>query len=245
MKQRLWCRRSGDVFFIQDFVAWLILLGAAILIFGLFWIAANAFKSKISAPQSVEESFAATRGGAVLRTYLHTKMNEPIEKFLPNGVTGAAPADFALDTADMTFGEAIPLIMEDGACRQAISQHGQSYDAIAALRDSLAPGLCRTFLVRTILFYRMFAADEFVLQGTDGKNTVRIGHGIANELQGSGAQSLEEAVLAGYSDQLRRASVTSKDLKEPATVIFTGSQALPASTPITLRLLAAEPGGSV
>jgi hypothetical protein len=244
MKPGLRRRRRGDVFFIQDFVAWLILIGVALLIFGLFWIAANAFKSKISAPQNVEESFAATRGGAVLRVYLSTRMDEPIEKFLPNGVAGAAPADFALDTADMTFGEAIPLILGEGTCRQAISQHGRSYDAIAQLRDSTAPGLCRTFLVRTILFYRMFAADEFVLQATDGQTTIRIGHGIANELKGSGAQWLEDAVLAGYSDQLRRASVTSKDLKEPSTVIFTGSQALPASTPITLRLIAAEPGGS-
>jgi len=241
--------RKGDIFFFPDIFAWLILIGAAILFFGLFWLSATAFQSKLSDQQHAEEGFAVTQGGTALRTYLATRMDEPIGKYLPPNVTGAAPADFTQDEANMTFGEALPIIMSDSTCRQAISQHGRSYDGIAALRDGMTPGTCRTFLLRTILFYRMFTADTFVLQASRGSDTIRIGHGIRdaykNDLLTPSEYTayVEEPILTGGTITEKVATLTPEHLWDN-TVILLGSQAVPGASagdaPITVTLLGAE-----
>jgi hypothetical protein len=162
--------RRGDIFFLQEFVAIFILVFVAILIFGLFWFSSWQFRSKVEKSTTVTESFAVTKGGVILRSYLSTRLDEPVEKFLPAGVS-----DVAVESQDLTFAEAIRRIRNDPACVAALSKHGASYKPITNLskraeflqvfaETEIPDGLCRSFFLRTVLFYRAISPyDGFLL----------------------------------------------------------------------------------
>lgn len=171
-------RRKGDVFFIQEFIAILILLFIGVLIFGLFWFQAQRFAAKVSSSDELRESYASERGGTVLRTYLSTRMDLPTERFLPSG------SQLYVSPHPLTFGEAIPLLFEDRACVVALAANGASYEAMARMEEGydlfaateLPDGLCRDFFLRTVLFHRVLTrSDSFRVEASDGTRRFAIG----------------------------------------------------------------------
>ncbi len=154
-------RRSGDVFFIQDFYALLLFVLLALLLFVLFALLGKHFQEKIGG-QAVE-GLAVSVGGSTLRAYLGTRLDEPLAKFLPPGADASLLA--TIKGHGITFQEAIVLIAEDEECLKALRKHGAGWtppfldDSDSFLQRLLAPveqvpsGLCRDFLARTLLFF--------------------------------------------------------------------------------------------
>lgn len=211
---------------------------------------ANILKSKLADQQGVVGSVAVAQGGDALRVYLATRMDEPIANYLRPEQN---PADFASENANMTFVDAIPLILQDGACVKALQRYGRSYTNYSALAQAMTPGLCRAFLVRTIYFFQPFVGDNFVLQISGGGQQVLIGRGILAAYKKSILSSadgytddytldVEQPILAGGSATSSSLAPTPDNLV-PGTVLFIGSQALPGNTSFTLTLLAAQVGG--
>jgi hypothetical protein len=169
-RQQLLGSRRGDIFFLQEFAAIFVLVFVAILIFGLFWFSSWQFSEKVKKSTTVTESFASTKGGVIVRSYLSTRLDLPVEAFLPAGVSGVL-----VESQDMTFAEAIRRISRDPACLAALNEQGASYKPVMNLsrRDEfvqvfdeteIPDGLCRTFFLRTVLFYRVISPyDGFVL----------------------------------------------------------------------------------
>ena len=220
--------RTGDVFFLQDFVAYAILVTAGVLLFGLFYGSAKTFGDRVSGSDLAEESLAAVRGGEILRAYLSTRMDEPAEKFLPLPIPSATTT--TLPAFPLTFSDAMRRISTDEKCLDALANRGTSYDEMGndaqtfrrVLAEQQVPeGLCRAFFVRSVLCFRSLGTDDFALTFKLENSAFTIG---------KGAQPLTRSVPSS----LGIAFLSSSNIKSGAMV---GSQTIPGDVPLEISLL--------
>ncbi len=183
--------RRGDIFPLQTIILFLILILLIVLVFGLFWVQALRFHDNLSNSTTATQSAQVSFGGIALRTYLSTRLDEPIENFLPPNVQGVS-----VGSAPLTMADALLKLKNNPECLQALKREGVTYppanrdDFVKLFQTSVPQGLCRTFFLRTILFWRVVAQnDTFFLDTSDFK----LGFG-GDEVVLRGEQSLPGGV---------------------------------------------------
>ncbi len=185
--------RRGDVFPVQLLVTWVVFVLVAVLLFGLFWASAWVLKGKVASQDVAEANVAAADGGLALRSWLATRLDVPLDVFLP--ANASAPSVGAWNG---TFADGLRAVLADPACVAALAADGGSYPRAGAagydaVYDARLPeGLCRAFFLRTVLYWRVVAHDDAFLLDA---GAFSIGHGTdAPTLAGVQAVPGEPAV---------------------------------------------------
>jgi len=146
--------RRGDILPLQAILGILLLVVIALLIFGLFWVQARRFHASVTDPTVAKESARATFGGVALRTYLATRLDTPVATFLP-----ASVQDVSVGSAPLTMAAALHQLQHDKECLDALKKAGLTYpvanrdDFKKLFQTDVPAGLCRTFFLRTVLFW--------------------------------------------------------------------------------------------
>jgi len=171
--------RRGDILPLQAILGILLLVVVAALIFGLFWVQARRFHASVTDPTVAEESAKAFGAGVALRAYLRTRLDTDLDAFLPAGQQG-----LRVGAAPMTFADALHRISKDAACVAALKKAGATYppagDTFTGLfQANVPPGLCRTFFLRTVLYWRVLARNDTFSLSTD---SFTIGRGTSAPL---------------------------------------------------------------
>jgi hypothetical protein len=174
----------GDEFPLQMVFGYVIIAIVAIMIFGLFVFVAKIYGSTAGESTTMTDSAATAKGGVILRTYLSTRMNEPVEKFLPKD----APF-VTVGSSGYTFAEALRAIAKDDTCMEALRDYGEDYpeageDGFGGLfsEEELPLGTCREFFLRTVLFFRAISPNDRFKLAVPEKE-LKIGLSAADDTQ--------------------------------------------------------------
>lgn len=149
--------KRGELLWTAEVWAFILLVGIAMLFFGVFLLQASRFEDRIADQSTIEESLAQSEGASVLQTYLLTRMDEPVGKFTDQAIT--------INPYPVTFGNALSRVMNDPVCAKAINQLSANYPAVS-LPESMddfqieAGDFCRSFVLRSFLFFQSFSHEN-------------------------------------------------------------------------------------
>ncbi|MBR9692865.1 hypothetical protein GOV07_02930 [Candidatus Woesearchaeota archaeon] len=200
-------KRKGDIFALQEFYLGMLLLILCILLFGLYWLAAQQFKDKFDSPDQLAEDLAASGAGSALRTYLSQQLDWPGDA-LSNGTVASGSGSMA---------EGWGTAFTDAEC-------------VAWLEGGTGafPTVCKAVQQRTTLFFSTLCSD-YLFEVRLGDAVWTDGDGVANRLTAKGRRTRTDYELVHGSTDAFSGPLTPEMLDDTDARIRKGAQTVPTT----------------
>jgi hypothetical protein len=214
-------KRKGDVFALQEFYLGMILLVLCILLFGLYWLAAQQFKDKFDSPDQLAEDVAASGAGSALRAYLAHDLAWP-GNTVSNGTVASGKGSMAAG---------LGMALTDPACNTWLMSG----------KGAFTP-TCQAVKQRTEAFFSTLCAD-YRFEARLGDAVWSLGDGVLNRLSASGRRArIDYVTVHGAVDEF--STPLSPDMLDDTDAnIRKGEQSVPTSHGVVeTRLVCIERG---